>query len=123
MYSNHVVFENRNKVIYVVVLRATYYVLVAALLLCKKFCGGLENIGFESNYYDPCVANRIKVDKQHTVILHVDDVIYSNVNPKVNDKFKEWMNLNYGKHGEVKSNRGKVHEYLGISFNFIKNER
>ena len=40
--------------------------------------------------------------------------------PKVNDKFKEWMNHNYGKHGEVKSNRRRVHEYLGKTSNFIK---
>ena len=31
------------------------------------------------------------------------------VKPKVSDKFKEWMNRNYVKHGEVKANRGKMH--------------
>ena len=40
----------------------------------------------------------------------------SHVNPKVNDKFKECMNHNYGKNGEAKVNRGKVHEYLGMTF-------
>ena len=42
------------------------------------------------------------------------------VNPKVNDKFKKWMNHNYGKHGEVKENRGKVHNYLGMTFYFTE---
>ena len=32
----------------------------------------------------------------------------SHVNPKVNDKFKEWMIRNYGKYGEFKANRGKL---------------
>ena len=38
------------------------------------------------------------------------------VNPKVNDKFKLWMNQNYDNHGEVKSNREKLYDYLGITF-------
>ena len=44
------------------------------------------------------------------MIFHVDNVVYSHVNPKVNYKFKELMNLNYVKHGELKPNRGKLHE-------------
>ena len=52
------------------------------------------------------------------MVLYVEDSMFSHVNPKVNDKFKEWMNPNYGKHGEVKSNRVKMHEYLVMTFNF-----
>ena len=63
--------------------------LAAALLLYKKFCGDLKNIGFEFNPYNPCVANRIKVGKQHTVKLHVDDVISTNVKSKVDYKFNK----------------------------------
>ena len=44
----------------------------------------------------------------------------SHMSPKVNDKFKEWMNRNYVKHGEVKSSIGKVHEYLGMTFDFTE---
>ena len=44
----------------------------------------------------------------------------SHVNPKVNDNFKEWMNHKYGKHGKMKSNRGKLHEYLGITSDFTE---
>ena len=42
----------------------------------------------------------------------------SHVKPKVNDNLKEWMNSNYGKHDEVKANRNKVHDYLGMPFDF-----
>ena len=69
------VFENENKVIYVVALRAIYGMLVSAILFHKKFCRDLENIGFEFNPYDPCVANRTKAVKKHTVRLHLDNVI------------------------------------------------
>ena len=68
-------FENVNKVIQVVVLREIYGILVAALLLYKKFCGDSENIGFELNPQDPCVANRIKVGKQQTVRFHMDGIM------------------------------------------------
>ena len=87
-YKRHVVFENRKKSIYDVLLREIYGMLVAPLLLYKKCRGDLEIIGFEFNPYDQCVANRIKVGKQRTVIIHVDDVIYSHVNNKVNDNLK-----------------------------------
>ena len=115
-YRKHVAFENGNKLIYVVVLRVIYGMLVEDLLFYKKFRGDLKNIRFQFNPYDPCFANRIKSDKQNKVIFHVGDIIYSHGNPKVNYKFKELMNCNYGNHGEVGSNREKVHNYLGINF-------
>ena len=52
------------------------------------------------------------------MILNVDNVMSSHINTKVNDNLKEWMKHNYGKYCEVKSNIGKVHEYLGTTFYF-----
>ena len=80
----------------------------------------MENIVFEFNPYNPCADNKIKVGKEHTVILHVDYFMSSHVNPKVNNSFKEYINCNYGKHGEVNSNRGKLHYYLGMTFDFTE---
>ena len=94
--------------------------LVAALLFYKQFHGDLENIGFEFNPLYLCVANRIKVGKKPTVIFHVYNIMYSHVNPKVNDKFKVWININYVKHGEMNAKRGKLHYYLGMTFGFTK---
>ena len=87
-YRKHMIFENLDKVIYVVVLRENYGMLVSAILLYKKFCVDLENIEFDFNPYDPCFANSIKFGKQHTAIFHVEDVMSSHVNTKFNDKFK-----------------------------------
>ena len=109
-------YENGKKLIDVVVLRVMYIMRVSGILSWKKFCEYLENIWFEFNPYDPCVANRIKAGNKHTVILHVDDIISSHVNSKVDAKFKEYINSNYAKHGEVKVNREKVHHYLGGAF-------
>ena len=114
------VFEIENKVIYVVVLRSIYVIIVEALLFYKKFRRDLENIEFDFNPYNPCVTNRIKYSKQHKFIFHVEDVMPSHVNHKVNDKFKESMNHNYNKHSEVKCTRSKLHEYLGMNFDFTE---
>jgi hypothetical protein len=58
-YGPYMVFEKGCKVLYVLVLRAIYGMLVASLLWYKKFRGDLEQIGFHFNDYDPCVANRM----------------------------------------------------------------
>ena len=100
-YTKHTVFENGKKINYIILLREIYGMLVLAILFYKKFCKDSDNIAFAFSPYNPCFANRIKFVKKHTVGFHVDGVMYSNVNPKVNDNFKECMNCNDGKHGEV----------------------
>ena len=117
-YGPHVVYENGRKVLYVQVIRAIYGMLQASLLWHNKFRGDLEVIGFKFNPYDLCVANRKKHGAQQTVRFHVDDLMSSHVNPKVNDKFLKWLNWKYGAHGEVKATRGKVHDFLGMKFDF-----
>jgi hypothetical protein len=118
LYGPYVVFEKGRKVLYLQVLRALYGMLVAALLWYKKFREDLESQGFEFNPYDPCIANRWVNHKRHTVRFHVDDLMSSHVDPKVNDDFLKWLNKMYGSHGEVKATRGKVHDYLGMTFTF-----
>ncbi len=115
-YGPFVVMENGKRVLYLQVLKALYGMLVAALLWYKKFKRDLESIGFVFNPYDPCVANRTIRGKQHTVRFHVDDLWSSHVDPKVNDEFLIWLNKMYGSHGEVKANRSKKFDYLGVNY-------
>jgi hypothetical protein len=42
----------------------------------------------------------------------------SHIDEKVNDEFEQWLNKNYGTHGAVKTTRGKIHDYLGMTFDF-----
>ena len=78
-YGPYVVFESRKKVLYVELLKAMYGQLIAALLWYNKFRGDLESIGYEFNPYDPCLANKVIDEKQHTVKYHVDDLMGSHV--------------------------------------------
>ena len=88
-YLNMVVIERGVKVLYLEILRAIYGMLEASLLWYRKFRSDLEEIGFEFNVYDPCVAQRLKDKHQHTIRFHVDDVLASHVDPRVNDGFAE----------------------------------
>ena len=48
------------------------------------------------NPYDPCVANKMINNKQHTVIWHVDDLKISHVDSRVNNKFIKWIDEKHG---------------------------
>ena len=120
LYGPYVVMEKGRKVLHVVVLRAIYGMLEAALLWYKKFRKELEEVGFKFNPYDPCVANRVVRKLQQTIVFHVDDLKSSHKDPKVNDEFVTWLNRKYGEHGAVAVHRGKIHEYLGMELEYTK---
>ena len=50
----------------------------------------------------------------------MDDIKSSHVDPKVNDKFHNWLEMKYGDDeiGKVKSTRGKRHDYLGMTLDY-----
>ena len=123
LYGPHVVYEKGRKVLYVQVLRAIYGMLTASLLWYLKFKKDLEQIGFKFNDYDPCIANRMVNGNQHTVRFHVDDLLSSHVDPKVNDRFAEWLEKMYGKYKAVEPTRGKKHDYLGMVLDFTEKEK
>ncbi len=118
IYRDYVVYENGKKVLYVQVLKALYGMLVAALLWYKRFRQDLEDQGYKFNPYEPCVANKLIQGHNHTVRFHVDDLMASHLLKKVNDKFLKWLNKMYGGYGAVKATRGKIHDYLGMTFDF-----
>ena len=103
IYGPYIVFEKQQKVIYVQVLKAIYGMLQAALLRYNKFREELEKEGLEFNPYVPCAGNRTNNGSQHMIRFHVDDVISSHINPKVNDDFEEWLQAKYGEHDKVKA--------------------
>ena len=77
-------------------------------------------LDFKVNPYDPCIANRMINSKQHTITWHVDNVKSSHVEKIVNDNFCDWLKNKCGSDGigEVKTTRGKKHEYLGMILDY-----
>jgi hypothetical protein len=67
-YTKYVVKENGKDVIYVILTKALYGTLQAALLFWQNLSGELTKWGFEINPYDFCVANKTINGKQCTVV-------------------------------------------------------
>ena len=120
LYRDKVVYSNGEKILYVETLQAIYGLLKSALLFYRKLRKDLKDDSFIVNPYNPCVANQLINDKQHTVTWHVDDIKSSHIDPKVNDKFHDWLEMKYGDEeiGKVKSTRGKIHDYLGMTLDY-----
>ena len=75
MYRKHVTYSpNGQAMLYVKLNKALYGMLRAALLFYKRLRSDLENMGFEVNPYDPCVANKMVNKHQMTICWHVDDL-------------------------------------------------
>ena len=60
--------------------------------------------------HEPCVANKMVENNQHSLVWHVDDTKDSHHNPNVNDYFEKWCENKHGSCmlGHVKVTRGKA---------------
>eukprot|EP00977_Amphora_coffeiformis_P004081 scaffold820_cov158-Amphora_coffeaeformis.AAC.1 len=58
------------------------------------------------------------IGSQMTVSWHVDDLKVSHIDSKQVDTFLQWVKDTYGAIGEVKTTRGKVHDYLGMKLDY-----
>jgi len=119
IYRQYVTVERGQTVLYVELQKALYGMLKSALLFYQKLRGDLEEIGFEVNPYDPCVANMEQAGSQLTVVWHVDDLKISHKQPEVVDDLIMWLQSKYEDEvGKVKKLQGKVHEYLGMTLDY-----
>jgi hypothetical protein len=112
--------ENGVAVLYMEILRALYGMIKRPLLFYRKLRRDLESIDFKTNPYDICVANKQVNGNQLTVAFHVDDLKVSHVDPKVVDKFLEWIKKLY-EDPTLKKNvpsRGKIHNYLVMTLDY-----
>ena len=63
-----------NSLLYVKIQNALYGILCSALLLYKNLVKDLEDYGFETNEYGPCVANKTVNGSHMTFFWHFDDL-------------------------------------------------
>ena len=64
-YVKYVVYDNRRKILYAVLLRDMYRVLFTYLLWYNKYHSDLEAIGFEFNPYVTFVVKNGKQERTH----------------------------------------------------------
>ena len=102
--------------LYVLVSKVLCGMLRTGLLFYRKLRRDFEEMGFEVNPYDPCVANRDVGGTQCTVVWHVDDLKLSHRDKSVVTYFaSELAKRNRYK---IKIKRGKVFDYLGMDLDF-----
>jgi hypothetical protein len=119
LYRKYISVDRRGTaILYVKMQKAVYGLLRSALLFYNKLVADLEGDRFVINPYDQWVANKMVNRKQMTVCWHVDDLKVLHVNPGEITIFGEWINATYGLTGAA--HRGKVHDYLGMTFNYSK---
>ena len=68
-------------------MKALYGSMKSSVLYYKKFRKDIEDIGYEVNPYDICLANKMVNGHQHTITWHVDDMKASHVDPQANEDF------------------------------------
>ena len=91
----------------------------AALLFWKNLTTFLKKQGYETNPYDFCVMNKTVDGKQCTVRWHVDDLKILHVKKKVVEDLVDLLNKNYGKEAPLTVTRGKIHDYLGMTIDYL----
>jgi len=118
-YTKYLQQENGKDVLYVQLQKALYGTLQAAMLFWKELSAFLcGELGFKTNPYDSCVANKTINGKQCTVLWHVDDLKISHVDEKVLEDILRAINERFGKETPVSINRGRVHDYLGMTIDY-----
>jgi len=108
-------YLNGDGTIYVILQKALYGCLESAKLWNKHLTTYLRSIGFVPNPKDECVLNKGTGAEQCTIVVYVDDLL---ITCKDNDTLESIANSIKDQFREVKINRGKIHSYLGMTFNY-----
>jgi hypothetical protein len=119
-YSQFVEMRNGKPILFLILKKALYGTLKAALLFWKKLSGVLEAWGFELNPYNTCVANKIINGKQCTILWHVDDLKISHVDPMVVTEIIALLSKEFGNEAPLTVSQGLTHEYLGMTLDYTE---
>jgi hypothetical protein len=110
-------FLHDNGRVLVKLLKAQYGCVESARLWYNHISTALKDSGFETNLFDPCVFQR-KIDKGYTYItLYVDDLLVVSDDKNEVDSTVEYLRKTYQ---DITVKRGKIHDYLGMRFDFSK---
>ena len=90
------------------------------MLFYQKLSGQLYEWGYEQNPYDPCSFNKTVNDEKLTMHFHVDNLKCSHKDQEVLDsRVKDLNNIFRTSKKELAETKGDIHEYLGLTINFI----
>jgi hypothetical protein len=117
--EEYVGFEHGKRVLYTRLNKALYGTLQASRLFWERISDFLITTnGFERNPYDFCVVNKSINDKQMTIVWYVDDLKISHEDPMAVTDMINALKKEFGKVSDLTVTRGKIHDNLGIRFDF-----
>ena len=97
--------------------KALYGCIESARLWYDLIFSKLKGLGYVENPYDLCVFNKIVDGKQVTITLYVDDLLVTcESEPILDAAIAEVQGL----FGGATVHKGKVHSYLGMTFDFTQ---
>ncbi len=88
----------------------------STLLFYRKLVSELQEMGFEINPYDPCVANKMANWTQMTIRWHVDDLMISHLSQNEIMKIVQGIKDIYGEN--LAETVASMHDYLGMTFDY-----
>ena len=95
--------------------RALYGCVESARLWYNELSNTLINEGFTPNDCDACIFNRTVGGTQITIIVYVDDLMIMSKDARL---IKAIITTLESKYDKLKVSSGKVHNYLGMVFDF-----
>ena len=102
MYATYVIWEGRQKVMYMELLKALYGTIKAVKLFWEKMTNHLvKDWGFTINPYDSCVVNKMINGKQCMIVWHVNDLKISHVSEEIVDNVIEMVNHVFGEQAPI----------------------
>ena len=120
LYHKYVTTNAKGKaVLYVQLEKAVYGMMKSALLFYRKLVADLTSLGYVTNPYDLCVANKMINGKQMTICWRVDDLTIGHVESSVVSTFLTWLASRYNTaNKKLNVTRGPSLDYLGMNINF-----
>ena len=90
----------------------------------KKFVGPMLKFKCKTNFNHsgchPGLANKMIDGKQCKILWHVDDLKISHETSEVVASVIALINAEFGNEAPITVQRGKIHEYLGMTLDFTK---
>jgi hypothetical protein len=108
-------FKRPDGSLYVQLKKPLYGLIEAAKLWFDEISRTLKSLGFSQNPYDECCWNRMFKGKQHTIVIHVDDIFSTCVLDEANQQLIQALKSKYNQIGVAE---GLKHSYLGMTFDF-----
>ena len=96
-----------------------YGTLLGAIIFYNKLSKHLTDHGFVQNKYDMCTFNKMVNAEQITVQFHVDVLKVSHKEESTLEGFLGNLRREFGQEDELTENTGLVHEYLGITIDYL----